>query len=92
MVTHSQNNIHQPRIPIDGTITYPLPHALNTSLTTHDTEPTCFTFTSKHQEWYTTMVKEFNALIKKWDMGFSSLQLLCECCWSKMGLSSQEKG
>jgi hypothetical protein len=70
MITRSQNNIHQPKIPTDGTLRYPLPHALHTSLTAHDTEPTCFTSASKHQEWRTAMAEEFNALIKNgtWDL------------------------
>jgi hypothetical protein len=70
MITRSQNNIHQPKIPTDGTLRYPLPHALNTSLTAHDIEPTCFTSASKHQEWRTAMAEEFNALIKNgtWDL------------------------
>jgi hypothetical protein len=63
MVTRSQHNIHQPKIPTDGTILYPLPHALNTSLTAHDTKPTCFTSASKHQEWHSAMAKVFNTLI-----------------------------
>lgn len=64
MTTRSQNNIHKPKIPTDATSKYPLPHALTTSLTTTDQEPTCFTSAVKHAVWRDAMSEEFNALIK----------------------------
>jgi hypothetical protein len=64
MLTRSQNHISKPKIPTDGTIKYPLPHALTASLTTTTIEPTCFTSAVKDAVWRDAMTAEFNALIQ----------------------------
>ena len=74
MLTRSQNHISKPKIPTDGTIKYPLPHALTTSLTTTTIEPTCFTSAVKDAVWRYAMTAEFNALIQNgtWKLVFST--------------------
>jgi hypothetical protein len=64
VLTRSQNHISKQKIPTDGTIKYPLPHALTTSLTTTTIEPTYFTSVVKDAVWRDAMTAEFNALIQ----------------------------
>lgn len=47
MITQSKANIYKPKIPTNGNIKYPLPHALSTSLIALDIELTCFSSTVK---------------------------------------------
>jgi hypothetical protein len=43
MVTHAKNNITKLRQLTDGTVRYPIPHALLAESTTQELEPTCYT-------------------------------------------------
>uniref|UniRef100_A0A2N9I3B6 Uncharacterized protein n=1 Tax=Fagus sylvatica TaxID=28930 RepID=A0A2N9I3B6_FAGSY len=66
MITRSKNLITKPKIPMDGTVRYPLPKALlvvaHGSLS--EPEPTCYTMASKSREWRQAMNLEFNALLQ----------------------------
>ena len=66
MTTKFKNNIVQPKIPIDGTVHYPLPKALLVASTAKPNlqEPTCFTVASKSPHWRSAMNLEFDALLK----------------------------
>lgn len=62
MKTRLRDGIVQPRVRNDGTVKYPLPRALLTSLAS--TEPTCYTEASKQEVWRAAMADEINALLK----------------------------
>jgi hypothetical protein len=66
MITCSKNFITKPKLPIDGTVRYPLPKALlavaHGSL--FELEPTCYTMASKSREWRQAMNLEFDALLQ----------------------------
>lgn len=62
MVTRSKDGTRKPKSWTDGSIRYPLPHALSVSLTTD--EPTCFTQATRKPEWRAAMTEEINALLK----------------------------
>ena len=66
MITRSKNLITKPKIPMDGTVRYPLPKALlvvaHGSLS--EPEPTCYTMASKSREWRQAMNLEFDALLQ----------------------------
>jgi len=64
MVTHSQNNMHQPKQFRDVTIHYPLPSAFSASLISNDVEATSYTQAAKNVKWRAAMAEEFIALIK----------------------------
>jgi hypothetical protein len=64
MTTRSQLQIHKPKVRTDGTIKYPLPRALTVSLSSFDSEPTCFSEAVKHDTWRIAMTNEFNALLR----------------------------
>lgn len=84
MTTQFQRNIHKPKRPIDGTIKYLIPRALTASITSIDTEPTCYTSVVKHDVWRTAMSDEFNALIKNgtWTMVLPFLTMnVVGCKW-----------
>jgi hypothetical protein len=65
MVTRSKNFITKSKIPMDGTVRYPLPKAL--LAVAHDSlsepEPTCYTMAAKSREWRQAMNLEFDALL-----------------------------
>ncbi|CAL9006756.1 unnamed protein product [Prunus brigantina] len=82
MRTRLQDGIHKPKLHIDGTVRYPLPHAL-LSIVEH-TEPTYFSQATKHTEWRDAMTEEINALLKNhtWTLVPSSpSQNLVGCKW-----------
>ena len=66
MVTRSKNFITKSKIPMDGTVQYPLPKALlavaHGSLS--EPEPTCYTMAAKRREWRQAMNLEFDALLQ----------------------------
>lgn len=64
MQTRSKSNIHKPKHPTDGTIRYPISHALLTENIQNPTEPTSYTIASKHPEWRKAMTTEFDALLR----------------------------
>jgi hypothetical protein len=64
MITRAKNNISKPKSFIDGTVRYPLPHALITESSPIDLEPTCFSSAVKNRNWRQAMNTEFDALLK----------------------------
>jgi hypothetical protein len=64
MITRVQSNIHKPRQFNDGTVWYPLPRALTTSLVSTNPDPACFSQAVKQEVWRAAMVEEFHALLK----------------------------
>jgi len=64
MITLAQSNIHKPRQFNDGTVWYPLPRALTTSLVSTNPDPTCFSQAVKQEVWRAAMAEEFHALLK----------------------------
>ncbi|CAL2265123.1 unnamed protein product [Prunus armeniaca] len=62
MVTRSRTGTLHPKIRTDGTVRYPISHALLAAVT--DQEPTCFSQAQKHVEWRDAMTEEINALLK----------------------------
>jgi hypothetical protein len=86
MVTRSKNFITKPKIPMDGTVRYPLPKALlavaHGSLS--EPEPTCYTMAAKSREWHQAMNLEFDALLHNhtWTLVPSNpSQYLIGCKW-----------
>lgn len=61
MITQVRDGIIQPKTRTDGTVQYPLPHALLASLETE--EPTCFSQASKHPHRRLAMMEEINVLL-----------------------------
>ena len=79
MTTRSKNHISKPKSFTDGTVRYPLPHALlvdgvNVNVSA---EPTCYTSAMKDPKWCVAMNLEFDALLKNqtWDLIPSHLAL-----------------
>jgi len=64
MTTRSKNNIHQPKLPLESHIRYPLLKALMTTVTNNEPEPTCYSEAIKHPNWRDAMNKEFDALLR----------------------------
>jgi len=64
MITRAQSNIRKPRQFNDGTVRYPLPRALTTSLVSTNPDPTCFSQAVKQEVWRAAMAEEFHALLK----------------------------
>lgn len=64
MVTRSRNQITKPKHHSDGTVRYPLPHALITEYASTEIEPTCYSIAMKDQNWRQAMNVEFDALLK----------------------------
>ncbi|CAL8119630.1 unnamed protein product [Prunus armeniaca] len=62
MITCLHLGITKPKHPTDGTLRYPLPKALLTTIS--ELEPTCFSQASKSHKWRSAMSKEINALLK----------------------------
>ncbi|BFG36388.1 hypothetical protein CerSpe_226620 [Prunus speciosa] len=62
MRTRLRDGISQPKTRTDGTVRYPVPHALLIVL--DDVEPTCFSQASKHPLWCAAMSEEINALLR----------------------------
>ncbi|CAL8999019.1 unnamed protein product [Prunus brigantina] len=62
MTTRLRLGITKPKHPTDGTVRYPLPKALLTTIS--ELEPTCFSQASKSHEWRSAMSEEINALLK----------------------------
>ena len=67
MTTRSKNHISKPKSFTDGTMRYPLPHAL--ALLADDVDvslsagPTCYTSAMKDPKWRVAMNLEFDALL-----------------------------
>ena len=64
MVTRSKAHITKPKVFHDGTVRYPLPHALLTESDQSPLEPTCYTIAMKDPQWRAAMNSEFDALLK----------------------------
>ena len=64
MTTRSKNNIHQPKLPLESHIKYPLLKALMTTVTNNEPEPTYYSEAIKHPNWRDAMNKEFDALLQ----------------------------
>ncbi len=64
MVTRSKAHITKPKVFHDGTVRYPLPHALLTESGQSPMEPTCYTISMKDPQWRAAMNSEFDALLK----------------------------
>jgi transposase InsO family protein len=64
MVTRSKAHITTPKVFHDGTVRYPLPHALLTESDQSPLEPTCYTLAMKDPQWRAAMNSEFDALLK----------------------------
>ena len=64
MTTRSKNNIHQPKLPLESHIRYPLLKALMTTVTNNEPEPTYYSEAIKHPNWRDAMNKEFDALLR----------------------------
>ena len=63
MATRSKNNIIKPKTFTDGTICYPIPHAL-LFYGVSSFEATCYSFAIKDPKWCEAMNLEFDALLK----------------------------
>ncbi|XP_041011408.1 uncharacterized mitochondrial protein AtMg00820-like [Juglans microcarpa x Juglans regia] len=72
MTTRAKNNIHCPKIRLDGTLPWLDKPSLSTTVASPliPKEPTSYLKASKFQERRTAMVLEFQALLqnKKWDL------------------------
>jgi hypothetical protein len=64
MTTRSKNQISKPKPFTDGTVKYPMPHALIAAVNSEISEPTCYTSAIKDINWRTAMNLEFDALLK----------------------------
>jgi len=68
MVTKSKHHIHKPKIFHDGTIRYPAPQVLTTTLgssvDSDEIKPTSFTTANKSPTWRHAINEEFDALLK----------------------------
>ena len=64
MMTKSKANISKPKQFNDGTVRYPLPHALLTETTLSPSEPTCYSSAVKVPQWHEAMNTKFDALLK----------------------------
>jgi len=84
MITSSKNNIVQVRTLTDGTVRYPIHHALVAESTFPDSEPTCYTSAMKDPSWRRAMNVEFDALLQNqtWILvPPSSNQNIIGCKW-----------
>ena len=63
MAIQSKNNIIKPKTFTDGTIHYPIPHAL-LFYGVCSSEATCYSFAVKDPKWREAMNLEFDALLK----------------------------
>ena len=64
MVTRSKANISKPKQFHDGTVHYPLPHALLAETALSLSKPTCYSSAVKDPQWHEAMNTEFDALLK----------------------------
>uniref|UniRef100_A0A2N9HZY2 Reverse transcriptase Ty1/copia-type domain-containing protein n=1 Tax=Fagus sylvatica TaxID=28930 RepID=A0A2N9HZY2_FAGSY len=64
MITRSKANISKPKHFHDGTVRYPLHHALLAETTPSLIEPTCYSSAVKVPQWRDAMNTEFDALLK----------------------------
>lgn len=64
MQTRFRDGTQPPKIRTYGTVRYPLPKALTTTLSNSNDEPTCFSQAVKIPYWRQAMTEEFNALLK----------------------------
>jgi hypothetical protein len=67
-----------------GTIKYPIPRALIVSITSIDTEPSCYTSVVQHAVWQNVMTDEFTVLLKNgtWTLvPPSSTMKIVGCKW-----------
>jgi hypothetical protein len=84
MTTRAKHGIVKPKIPIDGTTKYPLPHALLTEANLDLVEPTCYSSAIKHPQWRKAMNCEFDALLhnQTWKLvSPSEAQNIVGCKW-----------
>jgi len=84
MMTRSKHQISKPTLIPDGTNKYPIPHALLTTTSLDEIEPTCHSSAIRHPKWRAAMNNEFDALLKNhtWTLVPSSTaQNLIGCKW-----------
>jgi hypothetical protein len=84
MITRSKNNISKPKQLNDGTVKYPISHALLATVLPEISEPTCYTMAVKDENWRKAMNLEFDALLKNqtWRLVPStSAQNVIGCKW-----------
>jgi hypothetical protein len=92
MVTRAMNNIIKVRQLIDGTVRYPVPHALLVESTTKDLEPTCYTSAMKDPNWRRAMNVEFDSLLQNQTWTLVPPSSKSEYYWLQVGISVQEEG
>lgn len=68
MITHFRNNISWLKTYIDGSIKYSLPKAHIAEIEPTNIKPNCYTIVTKSLEWHAAMNKEFDALLKNWNL------------------------
>jgi len=84
MMTRSKHQISKPTLLPDGTNKYPIPHALLTTTSLDEIEPTYHSTAIRHPKWRAAMNNEFDALLKNhtWTLVPSSTaQNLIGCKW-----------
>lgn len=84
MVTWLKYGISQPKITTDGTMRWPLAHALSVAAYTKIPESTSYSQAVCFVQWRTTMVEEFNALLKNHTWSLvppSQYQNIVGCKW-----------
>lgn len=83
MATRSKINIIKPKTFTDGTICYPIPHAL-LFYGVSSFEATCYSFAIKDPKWCEAMNLEFDALLKNQTWTLVPSQVTCNvigCKW-----------
>jgi len=84
VTTRSKNHISMPKHFTDGSVKYPLPHALLVAVNLEITEPTCYSIAIKDENWRQAMNHEFDALLNNqtWCLvSPNSAQNLIGCKW-----------
>jgi hypothetical protein len=83
ILTRSKNQISKPKVFNDGTIRYPISHALIVE-TNSFTKPTCYTKVIKDPNWCQAMNLEFDALLKNqtWKLvPYTEAENVVGCKW-----------
>jgi hypothetical protein len=84
VTTRSKNHFSKPKHFTDGTVKYPLPHALLAAVNLEITEPTCYSIAIKDENCRQAMNCEFDALLNNqtWCLvSPNSAQNLIGCKW-----------